>query len=126
MKPKEVWNIIRKCSNTQRSKVDVSLDELYEYIKDLNFSDDNEIDHDNKFVETNVDVADDILNSHISASEIEETVRKLSNGKADGIDCIKNEYIKNRNIFMYYERSNTCTRIHNLIGFSSSVRGGIK
>jgi hypothetical protein len=94
-KPKEVWNIIRKCSNTQRSKVDVSLDELYEYFKDLNFSDDNEIDHDNKFVETNVDVADRILNSHISASEIEETVRKLPNGKVAGIECIKNEYIKN-------------------------------
>ena len=106
-KPKEVWNIIRKCSNTQRSKVDVSLDELYEYFKDLNFSDDNEIDHDNKFVETNVDVADRILNSHISASEIEETVRKLPNGKVAGIECIKNEYIKNtiRLMLPVYEKN---------------------
>jgi len=61
--PKKFWNIIRKCSNTQRSKVDVPLSELYEYFKDLNFSDDNEIDHDNNFVEVNVDVADRILNS---------------------------------------------------------------
>ena len=29
-------------------------------------------------------------------------------------------------IFMYYERSNTCTRIQNFRGFSSFVRGGIK
>ena len=94
--PKKFWNIIRKCSNTQRSKVDVSLNELYEYSKDLNFSDDNETDHDSNFVEVNVDVADSILNSHISASEIEEieeTVRKLPNAKAGGIDCIKYKYI---------------------------------
>jgi hypothetical protein len=68
---------------------------LYEYFKDLNFSDDNEIDHDNNFVEVNVNVADRILNSHISASEIEDMVRKLPNGKAAGIDWIKNDYIKN-------------------------------
>lgn len=68
---------------------------LYEYYKDLSFSNDNEIDHDSNFVEVNVDVTDRILNSHISASEIEETVRKLSNGKSAGIGCFKNEYIKN-------------------------------
>jgi phenylalanyl-tRNA synthetase beta subunit len=74
--PKKFWNSIRKCSNIQRSKVDVPLDELFEYFKDLNFIDDNEIDHNNNFVEVNVEVVDRILNSHISASEIEETVRK--------------------------------------------------
>ena len=65
--PKKFWNSIRKCSNIQRSKVDVPLDELLEYFKDLHFIDDNEIDHNNNFVEVNVEVVDRILNSHISA-----------------------------------------------------------
>ena len=90
-----------------RSKVDVPLSELHEYFKDLNFSDDNEIDHDNNFIEVNVNVADRILSSHISAWVIEEMVRKLPSGKAAGIDCIKNEYIKNiiRLMLPVYEKS---------------------
>jgi hypothetical protein len=75
--------------------LDVPLNELYEYLKDLNFSDNSEIDLDYNFVEVNLDVAKRILDSHISASEIEEIELKLPNCKAPGIDYIKNEYIKN-------------------------------
>ena len=45
--------------------LDVPLNELYEYLKDLNFSDNSEIDLDYNFVEVNLDVAQRILDSHI-------------------------------------------------------------
>ena len=67
------------------------MQELYDYFKELNFCDENETEiliDENPDIE--LDVANQILNSYITASEIEEVVKNLPNEKGSGIDCIRN------------------------------------
>lgn len=91
--PKMFWNILNNIGKTKsETPIDLPIEEIYTYFKDLNFNKD-ETD-DDLFCDCNNAIYDDLLNSEITREEIEFSVRNLKNNKASGIDYILNEYIK--------------------------------
>jgi hypothetical protein len=77
--PKKFWNILNRCSEKSRQSVDVSLDELYNYFKEM-----NEVENEDIEIVTNLNENnhDDVLNAPISQDEIENAILILHNDKA--------------------------------------------
>jgi hypothetical protein len=77
--------------------VDVSLDELYIYFKEI-----NEVEHDDIDIVINLNENnhDDVLNAPISQAEIENVILILHNDKSSELDNVTNEYLKNTVYFM--------------------------
>ena len=80
-----------------RQSVDVSLDELYNYFKEM-----NEVENDDIEIVINLNEYshDDVLNAPISQAEIENAILILHNDKSSGLDNVANGYIKNTMYFM--------------------------
>ena len=90
--PKKFLNILNRCSEKSRQSVDVSLDELYNYFKEM-----NEVEHDDIeiVINLNEDNHGDALNVLISQAEIENVILILHNDKYSRLDNVTNEYLKN-------------------------------
>ena len=91
--PKKFWDIPKRCTNAKESNVEVPLTELYEYFKNINFSDEEyEQNHDinNYNIQFGLEISNRMLNSSITDIEIENAVRNLPNNKAVGTDCMRN------------------------------------
>ena len=90
--PGDLWKILNKFKRSKREdKIDI--DELYEYFKNLNLS--NEVGDSNfEMPDTNDNLANDTLNGKIIEEEITSIIQNLKNGKAPGYDSVINEYIK--------------------------------
>lgn len=91
--PKRFWSILNRCSGKRKQPVEVSIQELYDYFRDMNDVDIDEPENERP-VDEDVGIDNEILNASISQSEIEDTIQKLSNNKSSGIDKVTNEYIK--------------------------------
>jgi hypothetical protein len=98
--PKQFWSILNRIDRSSE-KEKISIDNLYEYFKDLNnyndINDESEFDitYDNDFINSSIaGNADDILNSAITEYEIRIAIKDLKNNKASGIGEIINEYLK--------------------------------
>jgi hypothetical protein len=98
--PKQFWSIPNRIDRSSE-KEKISIDNLYEYFKDLNnyndIDDESEFDitYDNDFINSSIaGNADDILNSAITEDEIRIASKDLKINKASGIDEIINEYLK--------------------------------
>ena len=89
--PKKFWNILNRCSEKSRQSVDVSLDELYNYFKEM-----NEVENEDIEIVTNLNENnhDDVLNAPISQDEIENAILILHNDKYSGLDNVTNDYLK--------------------------------
>ena len=76
----------------KKENVDIPVDTLYEYFKNLNEKDDEA----GTFLDNICDnqIYDDILNGDIIEDEVLNAIKKLKNGKAAGIDDFVNEYFK--------------------------------
>lgn len=99
--PKKFWDILRRCTNSKKSDIDVPLKDLYEYFKEINRGDDTQLDFNpDEQNDINSEISDRILNGKITAAEIERVVRKLHSNKASGLDFITNEYLKHTLIIM--------------------------
>ena len=87
--PKKFWNILNRCSEKSRQSVDVSLDELYNYFKEM-----NEVENEDIEIVTNLNEnnQDDVLNAPISQDEIKNVILNLHNDKSSGLDNATNEY----------------------------------
>ena len=94
--PRKIWNILNRCSEKSRQSVDVSLDELYNYFKEM-----NEVEHDDIeiVINLNEDNHDDVLNAPISQAEIENAILILHNDKSSGLVNVTNEYLKKYCVF---------------------------
>ena len=86
---KEFWKILN--SNRERKKSNIPINILFDFFRNLNSSDpDNiELPISNDVYELNV-----LLNNPITENEIFKCIKDLKNGKACGDDHIINEYIK--------------------------------
>ena len=87
--PEEFWKLFRK--KGKKENVNIPLEELFEFIKDMNKDKSNE----NVFNVQN-DVYDEqnvTLNCKITKDEIKKAIQKAKNDKSPGDDCIINEYI---------------------------------
>ena len=92
--PRELWRILNNLSRSKQKDCDISINDLYEYFRDLNIDNDKSEDDNFELPDCNNDVVNDILNCEISEDEILIAVKKLKNNKAPGFDHIVNEYIK--------------------------------
>jgi hypothetical protein len=90
--PKKILNILNRCSEKSRQSVDVSLDELYNYFKEMNEVENDDIEN---IINLNEDNHDDVLNAPISQDEIENVMLSLHNDKSSGLDNVTNAYLKN-------------------------------
>jgi len=87
---------LREASNNmngcKKEKVDIPIDTLYEYFKDVNENDDEA----GTFLHNICDnqIYDDILNGDINEDEVLNAIKNLKNDKAAGIDDFVNEYVK--------------------------------
>ena len=96
--PKELWKILNNLNNCTKKENDLNIDELYEYLKNLNEDTciyDSDGDTEN-FVLPNCDdeLVNEILNGEICESEILTAVKNLKNSKLPGYDNVINDYIK--------------------------------
>ena len=95
--PKEFWKIIN--SKDRKKKVtNVNLDELFDFFKDLN-TDQNDDIPDHVLSDEELEMLSDIdtnayINQPISPDEIMHCIKLLKLNKSSGIDNIVNEYIK--------------------------------
>jgi hypothetical protein len=80
---------LNRFSEKSRQSVDVSLDELYNYFKEM-----NEVEHEHIkiVINLNEDNHDDVLNVPMSQAEIENVILNLHNDKSSGLDNVTNEY----------------------------------
>ena len=76
----------------KKENVDIPVDTLYEYFKDVNENDDEA----GAFLHNICDnqIYDDILNDDITEDEVLNAIKNLKNDKAAGIDDFVNEYFK--------------------------------
>ena len=93
--PKEYWKYLNSI-NRKKTLNQPSIDDLYEFYKNLNASDNSDPDIilDENMNQINLEDDDVCLNSPITAAEISKCISKLKNSKAPGPDQIINEYIK--------------------------------
>jgi hypothetical protein len=82
---------LNHCSEKSRQSVDVSLDEHYNYFKEM-----NEVENDDIEIVINLNEYnhDDVLNASISQAEIENAILILHNDKYSGLDNVTNDYLK--------------------------------
>ena len=94
--PKKFLNILNRCSEKSRQSVDVSLDELYIYFKEM-----NEVENDDIKIVINLNENnhDDVLNARISQAELENAILIIRNDKSSGVDNVTNEYLKH-NVYL--------------------------
>ena len=84
----------------KKEKVDIPIDTLYEYFKDVNENDDEE----GTFLHNICDnqIYDDILNGDITEDEVLKAIKNLKNDKAAGIVDFVNEYFKHSSSQLAY------------------------
>ena len=96
--PREYWKILN--SSNPKSECQAPLQNLYEFFKNVNSSQENTF-HSNMAdsqIRSNVHefeyTENKYLNRQISESEVGQAIKQLNNNKSAGVDNIKNEHIK--------------------------------
>jgi hypothetical protein len=90
---KKFWKILKSFSKNKNSEENkISLDRLYEYLKELTSSENEASSADFSRIYSQNGV--DLLNSEITEDEVIKAVKNLKNSKAPGLDDIVNEYLK--------------------------------
>jgi hypothetical protein len=89
---KKMWKILNNMNGCKKENVDIPIDNLYEYFKDVN----ENYDEAGTFLHNICDnqIYDDILNGDITEDEVLNAIKNLNNDKAAGIDDFVNEYFK--------------------------------
>tara|TARA_B110000196_G_scaffold86649_1_gene75141 strand:- start:271 stop:3555 length:3285 start_codon:yes stop_codon:yes gene_type:complete len=92
--PKEYWKILKSAEGSQKKSPKVSMEDCEKHFKNLNTknSESNIPDFDPR----NIDIdANQDWNRDFTFEEIMKNIKDLKNNKSEGVDYIKNEYIKN-------------------------------
>ena len=99
--PKVYWKYLKSLQQNT-TNTHPTLNQLYDYFKNINQSDESQQHVPNTIIEN----TDDILNAKISSTEISKCIKNLKNGKAPADDSILNEYIKStKDLFLpVYEK----------------------
>ena len=93
---KEYWNVINNASRKKQNVDSIPLPRLANYFKELSNSDIN-VDNDDVLPNATNEYDDFtyLLNDEITIDELNKVLLTLRNGKACGIDQIRNEFLKN-------------------------------
>ena len=94
--PKEYWNILKKCDGTKKSEPKVSMSEFENHFKNLNQTDNTNNTQTHDFDPGSIDPSTiQEFNLDFTIEEITKNISDLNNNKSEGLDFVKNEYIKN-------------------------------
>ena len=79
-----------------KSLENIDIDRFYEYFKNLNSNPNVDEDAEEDFIigDQSLDIFNEILNSSITEEEIINSVKRLKNNKASGVDDVMNEHLK--------------------------------
>ena len=101
--PKVYWKYLKSLQQNT-TNTHPTLNQLYDYFKNINQSDEGQQNVPNTIIEN----TDDILNAKISSTEISKCIKNLKNGKAPADDSILNEYIKStKDLFYQYTKNSS-------------------
>ena len=94
---KEYWNLLNKCSNPQNKESDIDLDIFRDHFKKISNKENDINNGETDYSTLNADVGsiNEDINVDFTTDEIKTLICKLKNGKACGIDHIRNEFLKN-------------------------------
>ena len=89
---KDYWNFLNKASRNDNIRHTISLEVLKDHFSKISYSDSN-----TEQVNIEVDPASitEDINMDFSTEEVKKIISKLKNGKACGLDHIRNEFLKN-------------------------------
>ena len=91
--PKEYWDVFHKCDGTQKSEPKVSMSEFEKHFKNLNQTENTQT---HEFDPGSIDPSTiQEFNLDFTVDEVTKNISDLNNNKSEGLDFVKNEYIKN-------------------------------
>ena len=90
--PREYWKILKTAENLEKKEPKVPLRDFEKHFMKLNHSIFENIQNPNP---TNTDSLNQEINIDFTLEELYKNIKRLNNNKAEGIDFIKNEYLKN-------------------------------
>ena len=92
--PKEYWKILNTSEGSQKKRPEVSLEDCELHFKNLNTkkNESNIPEFDPGNIDTDVNHE---LNRDFTLEEVMKNIQDLKNNKSEGVDYIKNEYLKN-------------------------------
>ena len=94
--PKEYWNILKNSEGTKKSEPKVSMEDFENHFKHLNEDDSLNNTPSHNFDPSDIDVSTiEEFNLDFTVEEVLDNIKSLKNNKSEGVDFIKNEYIKN-------------------------------
>ena len=94
--PKEYWNILKKSEGTPKSEPKVSMEDFESHFKNMNQNDNPNITPSHEFDPDVIDPSTiEEFNLDFTLEEVLENIKVLKNNKSEGVDYVKNEYIKN-------------------------------
>ena len=89
---REYWTILKNAQNLEKKEPKVPLRTFEKHFKKLN---QNIFENIENTPPTETDSLNQEINMEFTLDEILKSVKKLNNNKSEGIDLIKNEYLKN-------------------------------
>ena len=94
--PKEYWNILKNSEGTKKSEPKVSMEDFEKHFKHLNQGDSQNNTPTHSFNPNDIDLATiQEFNLDFTVEEVQKNIKSLKNNKSEGLDFVKNEYIKN-------------------------------
>ena len=93
--PKEYWNILKNSEGTHKSGPKVSMEDFENHFKKLNQNNAN-ITPTHVFDPSTINLSTiEEFNLDFTFQEVQDNIKALKNNKSEGVDYVKNEFIKN-------------------------------
>ena len=93
--PKEYWNILKSSDSPKNSEPKVSMADFENHFKNLNEGSPGDTPA-HFFDPSNIDISNaQEFNMDFTVDEVLANIKSLKNNKSEGLDYVKNEYIKN-------------------------------
>ena len=94
--PKEYWNILKNSEGNKKSEPKVSMADFEKHFEHLNQEDTQNDAPTHNFDPSDIDPATiQEFNLDFTVEEVLKNIKSLKNNKSEGLDFVKNEYIKN-------------------------------
>ena len=94
--PKQYWQILKNSDRTKESEPNVSMADFEKHFKHLNEEANENNTPTYNFVPSDIDPTTiEEFNLDFTLEEVMKNIKSLKNNKSEGVDFVKNEYIKN-------------------------------
>ena len=90
--PREYWKILKNAQGSEKKEPKVPLRIFETHFKKLNCKIN---EHLQDPTPTNIDSFNQEINKDFTLEELNKNIKRLNNNKSEGVDLIKNEYLKN-------------------------------